>query len=287
MAFPISRPTLCLALLFTATSALAGSAGTRTTEHTDVVPSARSCTLNNCSLASVAEGASARIRDPAVTVIPNDLGLILAGDAESSSKFAGAELTNASFTRAGVDQTNSATPWYEYWLQHPRILLQRTFEEGGKNLEKPNGGPGRFALEPRFGNGRELVGFTVRATQGNLSSAWAGVTLSPMGFDPVSAEGLTLPAWTSDGSLELAYGIGLKKLVEELHRDQTRLQRLEGYFPVSDPNTGAFNIDRVRIINIPNIVDGNSDLALVVLTLIETHGITAQQNGGGSGPPDP
>jgi len=175
-------------------------------------------------------------------------------------------------------------PWFEFWVTHPVIRLQRTFGNGGKNLHRPSTtDPGTFELEPRRDSQGRLMGFSVKVTSGELPPEWAGVTLAPRGTKPPSIQSL-LPKW--DKNEEINYGKILKKLVGNLHGSAAGLQRLEGTFPVYDEATGSFNIDRVRIVNLSKVVEGTGDYSLVVLTLVDSYGPSGMQNGGGSGPPN-
>jgi hypothetical protein len=184
--------------------------------------------------------------------------------------------------------TTSTQIWYAFWEMNGKITLQRVFGEGGQNLDKSQAPtPGIVRLQPRRGNYGELVGFEVQAIKGDLKPAWEGISLAPLGTVPPSLDGVKLRKWAADTSHEMEYGGALNALVAELHGDKTNLQRLEGYFPVADPDTGAFIVDRVRIVNLPGAVEDGTDLALIVLTLIGSYGLSKQQNGGGTGPPGP
>ena len=176
-------------------------------------------------------------------------------------------------------------PWYEFWDQHPNIIFQRTFGPGAPNLIDSQGKPGIFKLVTRKDARQRVVGYSVQVTQGNLPLAWQGVTLSPRGKHPLGTIGAPLPPYDDSLESKKKYEEALNYLVSSLDKDETDYQRLEGYFPVFDDTTGTLNIDRVRIVNIPRLVEGNKDHSLLVLTLID--GIAPNQNGGGSGPPDP
>lgn len=181
-----------------------------------------------------------------------------------------------------------ATRWFDYWQKNSVIPLDRVFDDGGVNLQLPDDtAPGTLRLRSRLGNKGELIGFRADIQGAEIKPAWDGVSLAPMGFEPLVLVGTPLPVWLPDKSLESEYRTALMGLEERLAEDETPYFRLEGYFPVTDAKTGSFNIDRVRIVLIPGLVYGNKDLALVLLTLQESHGLSARQDGGGSGPPKP
>lgn len=176
-------------------------------------------------------------------------------------------------------------PWFDYWSHFPRIPLDRVFDAGGVNLQKPGSTqPGTIRLVRRFGNDRELVGFTVFVDGSDLKLGWEGVTLAPRGSVPIEFKGKQLKPWREDKSLEISYSETLEPLLASMQTDETTFQRLEGFFPVTSA-TGSFNLDRVRIFRIQGILEGDQDLAVIILTLLETGGIDARQDGGGSGPP--
>src|SRR5690242_11708490 len=94
-------------------------------------------------------------------------------------------------------------PWFDFWTFFPKIPLDRIFEEGGKNLQKPGTTrPGTVRLLRRFGSSRELVGFKVFVDGSDLKLGWDEITLAPRGKDPIFFRGKQLQAWKEDQSLE-------------------------------------------------------------------------------------
>lgn len=179
--------------------------------------------------------------------------------------------------------------WFKFWERKERIALARTFESGGVNLHDAGGNPGIFALVPRYDTLKRLVGFNVVSDGTKLPIEWNGVSLAPMGKYALGTAGAPLlPKFDGTIGTKTLYNNVLKGLVGSLHDEKTDIQRLEGYFPVFDDTTNMFNIDRVRIVNVPGLVQdshGPQDLSLIVLTLIA--GTDQRQNGGGNGPPEP
>jgi hypothetical protein len=177
-------------------------------------------------------------------------------------------------------------PWYEFWDKHPNIIFQRTFGPGAPNLMNSQKKPGVFMLVTRRDDRGRIIGYSVDARQGNLPAAWQGVSLAPRGKNPLGTIGAPLPPYDDDDpECKRKYEEGLSYLCSRLDKEVTDYQRLEGFFPVFDDTTGTLNIDRIRIVNIPCFVEGDIDHSLAVLTLVD--GVSGNQNGGGSGPPDP
>lgn len=184
----------------------------------------------------------------------------------------------------------TTTPWFDYWTHFPKIPLDRVFGDGSVNLVKANiADPGTFRLVKRFGHSRELVGFQVFVDGVDLKLGWEGLSLAPVGSVPLIYRGKQLAPWKADQSLEPDYSAALTPFIEEqkLKEDGITFQRLEGYFPVTDSVSSAFNLDRVRIFRIQRIIEGDLDLVLILLTLLQINGVSARQDGGGSGPPKP
>ena len=176
-------------------------------------------------------------------------------------------------------------PWVEFWFHHPRVIFQRTFGAGGKNFSNGSGDPGVLKLAPRVDDRNRLVGYTVISDGTNLPLGWNGVTLVPRGTRAPDANGVVLPPYVDTPDCNMKYEAGFKDFVTDLHQDTSDFQRLEGFFPVFDDSTNTFNIDRIRLVNVPGIVDGTKDHSLAILTLLD--GTAGKQNGGGNGPPDP
>lgn len=178
--------------------------------------------------------------------------------------------------------------WMDFWIKHPRILFQRTFGDGGKNFLDSGKLPGVFDVKPRVDEKGRLVGYAVVSNGSKLPMSWNGVSLAPMGTTPPTVAGGPLPPFEDTVMIKKLYEDTLSTVVTALSTEKTDLQRLEGFFPVHDDTTGMFNIDRIRIVNIPELVkleDKLQGLSLAILTLIA--GTAGRQNGGGNGPPDP
>jgi hypothetical protein len=179
-----------------------------------------------------------------------------------------------------------------HWLKTPCIDFDFTQNFGKQLLVAPNGGRPCLSLQPkkvRNPHGEEqVVQFRAHYPAGCMSENWADMLFTPLGTEPVARLKKKLPKWHPDKHPE--YAAGLDSLIAELYRDNTKIERLEGYLPLfldqSDESKREPTIDRVRLVYLTDAVEAeNPHLALVVFSYYS--GYQIRQNGAGSGPPRP
>ncbi len=131
-----------------------------------------------------------------------------------------------------------------------------------------------------------MVQFRAHYPSGCMLHNWAELLFTPLGSVPVPSLPYKLPKWSPDK--EPVYAEALDRLIAELYRDDTQMERLEAYLPLfldqSEQSKREATIDRVRWCisstrwkrRIPNLV-------LIVFSYYS--GYQVRQNGAGSGPP--
>ena len=179
----------------------------------------------------------------------------------------------------------STPPWYNIWCGK-EISFQRCFEEGGNNLFDSNDKPGTVRIKPVYVKDRKgsktLVRFKVKCEPWQAEPALNGLQLSPLGFEaPTIAQ--PLPVWKdSDNAIQRAYENALDPFIADLRSPNLKWRRLEGIYSVPVPQ-GGINVDLVQVLYFERAIVDGANLALVLFTLMQ--GASANQNGGGSGPP--
>jgi hypothetical protein len=176
------------------------------------------------------------------------------------------------------------------WLKTPRIDFDFRENFGTKLLVAPDGGRPCFWLQPKkvcnpYGED-QVVQFRAHYPSGCILHNWADLLFTPLGTTPVPALKEKLPPWSPDKAPE--YAEGLDPLIADLYRDDTKLERLEGYIPLfleqSEQSKREPTIDRVRMVYLTDAVAAeNPNLVLVVFSYYS--GYQIRQNGAGSGPP--
>ena len=176
------------------------------------------------------------------------------------------------------------------WLKTPCIDIDFKENFGKKLLHAPNGRRPTFWLEPkklRNPTGEDqVVQFRAHYPSGCMLHNWAELLFTPLGTEAVPRLPKKLPKWSPDKEPE--YAAGLDRLIAELYRDDTKIERLEAFLPLfldqSDKSTREVTIDRVRMAYLVDAVDAdNPNLVLIVFSYYS--GYQVRQNGAGSGPP--
>ena len=176
------------------------------------------------------------------------------------------------------------------WLKTPRIDIDFRENYGKKLLHAPNGRRPCFWLEPKklcnpLGED-QVVQFRAHYPAGCMMHNWAELLFTPLGSQAVPPLPKKLPKWSPDKEQE--YAAGLDRLIAELYRDDTQVERLEAYLPLfldqSEQSKREPTIDRVRMVYLTDAVEAeNPNLVLVVFAYYS--GYQVRQNGAGSGPP--
>lgn len=173
----------------------------------------------------------------------------------------------------------------DHW-SNKRIRLNDSWGSGAAHtLKTPLGEQPEFRLRPRFlrdakGNAK-LSHFSVDFPSGYLADGWQGVSLTPMGKDPVK-DLAGLPPW--DPSHRDAY----RKAIEAATSlGDSRTLRLEGVVPHLEQGSVAYNT--VRLFYVAKAVKG--PVADLVVIKTATHKgvsgtVQARQDGSGQGPPE-
>jgi hypothetical protein len=176
------------------------------------------------------------------------------------------------------------------WLKTPRVDIDFRENYGTKLLVAPNGRRPWFWLEPKMlcnPDGKDqVVQFKAHYPSGCMLHNWAELLFTPLGSVAVPGLKEKLPKWSPDK--EPLYAAALDPLIAEMYRDDTKVERLEGYLPLflehSANSRRELTIDRVRMVYLTNAVDAdNPNLVLVVFAYYS--GYQVRQNGAGSGPP--
>jgi hypothetical protein len=177
------------------------------------------------------------------------------------------------------------------WLNTPNISIDFRENYGKKLLVGPPGGKPRFKLEPKYlcnpYGEDQVVQFRLKYPGGCMLHNWDDLLFTPMGSEVVPPLPRKLPPWSPDKDPE--YAEVLDRLIADLYRPDTEVERLEAYLPLfldqSAQSKRDATIDRVRMVYLENAVEAkNPNLVLVVFSYL--CGYCVRQNGAGTGPPE-
>jgi hypothetical protein len=177
-----------------------------------------------------------------------------------------------------------------HWINTPNVEIDFRENSGLQLLVGPPGGKPRFRLEPKYlcnpYGEDEVVQFRLKYPGGCMLNNWADLLLTPMGTECVPSLPFKLPPWSP--KVEPEYARALDKLIAQLYKPDTRIERLEALLPLfldqSPESKRKVTVDRVRMVYLENAVEGpNPNLVLVVFAYY--CGYKVQQNGAGTGPP--
>lgn len=189
-----------------------------------------------------------------------------------------------------MQATKSTTPHLSQWVSTPRVSIDYRESYGLDLLVAPGGGRPQFKLMPKYlvnGDKEEsIVQFNLTFEDGRMLPNWEELLLTPLGFLVPRLE-QKLPPWSPDQ--DPVYAKILDRLVTELYRPDTNVQRLEANIPLyldhSPESRRTLTIDRVRMVYLENAVDGpNPNFVLIVFSYLD--GYKIMQNGAGGGPPN-
>jgi hypothetical protein len=170
-----------------------------------------------------------------------------------------------------------------------RVTIGWRWAAGKDHLSQPaTSSPkpgGKFRLYPkvlRTGAGKIAVQYRVMFADGAMPEAWRHLLLTPLGTDTPPVREGSLPEWDGKVTTELKIQKALLRLFVEMGDPNTRIQRLEAFYPV--PSASGYAIDVVRLVHLKKALVNGNDVVAVYFNYFQD-GVVGAQNGGGSGPP--
>jgi hypothetical protein len=191
-----------------------------------------------------------------------------------------------------MQATRTTTPAHLLtWARTPRVSIDFRESFGLDLLCAPAGGRPQFKLMPKYlENGKKdetIVQFNLTYEAGRMLPNWEELLFTPLGFLAPRLE-QKLPPWDPDSGP--IYAKILDKLVTELYRSDTNVQRLEANIPLfldhSPESRQTLTIDRVRMVYLPDSVDSAANPNFVLIVFSYLDGYKVMQNGCGGGPPE-